>query len=64
MQVEMAILWDNHTWTDCHFVDIPDDVDPDEAAVEAAGRENLKCDGGMVASVLYHYSPDDQENGK
>lgn len=54
--IEMAILWDDHTWTDCHFVKIPEDTSGYD--IEAAARDRIfpddKYPEGFVMMTLYN----------
>ena len=67
MHVEMLIIWSGNTWTDGHYVEIPDDTpeaDMQEVAEQAILKNLSDEDDAYMACMVYHIDADpfDDEN--
>ena len=61
--IEMAILWDDFTWTDGHLVTIPSNTP--RALVESVGKlrllEESHLHKGYIMAILYNDSLTEEE---
>ena len=62
--VEMAILWDDRTWSHGHMIELPEETfeqDMEEEARQELGAPSFGGKG-FVMAALYHIVPEEEDD--